>query len=108
MESKAYYTFDEVKDELIGRCGTVERDEYEAEIEAYLIGQHIRDARKLQNLTQKQLGERLGVQTAQISKIENGRNITLTTIIRVLNALGLTADFSIRGLTPVRLGVRAD
>lgn len=108
MERKEYYTFDEVKDELIGKRGTAGRDEYEAEIEAYLIGQHIREARKSQHLTQKQLGERLGVQTAQISKIENGRNITITTIIRVLNALGLSADFSIQGLAPVRLGLGAE
>ncbi len=104
MIDKKFYTFEEVKDELIGKCGTVSRDEYEAEIEAHLIGQHIREARKSQNLTQKELGERLGVQTAQISKIENGRNITITTIVRVLNALGLSADFSIQGLRPVRLG----
>ena len=104
MEQKEYYSFDEVKDELIGLRGTAARDEYEAEIEAHLIGQHIREARKLQNLTQKELGERVGVQTAQISKIEHGRNLTIATIVRVLNALGLSADFSIQGLAPVRLG----
>ena len=107
MGAKEYYTFDEVKDELIGKRGTSERDDYEAEIEAHLIGVHIREARKAQNLTQKQLGERLGVQSAQISKIENGRNVTMTTIIRVLHALGLTADFTIEGLSPVRLGAGA-
>ena len=36
MDSKDYYTFDEDKDELTGRCGAPERDKYEAEIEAYL------------------------------------------------------------------------
>lgn len=106
MKDKEYYSFDEVKDELIGKRGTYERDQYEADIEAHLIGQHIREARKSQNLTQKQLGERLGVQTAQISKIENGRNITISTIIRVLNALGLSANFSIQGLAPIRLGIQ--
>lgn len=104
MVDKEYYTFEEVKDELIGRCGSVPRNEYEAEIEAHLIGQHIREARKSQNLTQKELGERVGVQTAQISKIENGRNLTIATIVRVLNALGLSANFSIQGLQPVKLG----
>lgn len=102
-----YYSFEEVKDELIGKRGTTERDEYEAEIEAHLIGRQIREARKAQNLTQKQLGERLGVQTAQISKIESGRNITIATIVRVLNALGRSADFSIQGLSPIRLGANA-
>lgn len=107
MTDKEFYTFEEVKDELIGKRGTASRDEYEAGIEAHLIGQHIREARKSQKLTQKELGERLGVQTAQISKIENGRNITITTIVRVLNALGLSADFSIKGLKPIRLGAES-
>ncbi len=104
MEQKEYFSFEEVKDDLIGKRGTIERDEYEAEVEAHLIGQHIREARKLQNLTQKELGEKVGVQTAQISKIEHGQNLTIATIVRVLNALGLSADFSIQGLAPIRLG----
>lgn len=107
MEREQYFTLEEVKDQLIGKRGTVERDEYEADIEAHLIGRHIREARKSRHLTQKQLGERIGVQTAQISKIENGRNITISTIVRVLRALGLTADFSIQGLAPVKLGANS-
>lgn len=108
MENKEYYSLNEVKNEIIGKPGTAARDEYEAEIEAHLIGLHIKEARKAQKLTQKELGERLGVQTAQISKIESGRNITISTIVRVLNALGLTADFSIQGLNPIRLGAFAN
>jgi len=104
MTNKDYYTLDEVKDELIGISGSPERDNYEAEIEAHLIGLHIKEARKANNLTQKELGERMGVKTAMISKIENGRNITITTIIRVLRALGTSADFSIKGFSPVTLG----
>lgn len=99
-----FYTLEEMTDKHIGKRGTPERESFEAEVEAALIGVSIKEARKSMNLTQKELGERVGVQPAQISKIENGRNLTIATIVRVLNALGLSADFSIQGLRPVKLG----
>ena len=99
-----FYTLEEMTDKHIGKIGTPTRDAFEAEVEAALIGSKIKEARKLQNITQRELGERVGVQTAQISKIENGRNITISTIVKVLKALGLTASFSIGGLAPVTLG----
>lgn len=102
-----FYTLEEMTDKHIGKRGTPERENFEAEVEAALIGASIKEARKSMNLTQKELGERVGVQTAQISKIENGRNLTIATIVRVLNALGLSADFSIQGLRPVKLGARS-
>lgn len=103
-----FYTLEEMTDKHIGKRGTPARESFEAEVEAALIGASIKEARKSLNLTQKELGERVGVQTAQISKIESGRNLTIATIVKVLNALGLTADFSIKGLKPIRLGVGTD
>ena len=101
-----FYSLEEITDKHIGKIGTPERDAFDAEVEAALIGASIKEARKSLNLTQQQLGERVGVQPAQISKIESGRNLTIATIVRVLNALGLTADFSIQGLAPITLGNR--
>ena len=102
-----FYTLEEMTDKHIGKRGTPERESFEAEVEAALIGASIKEARKSMNLTQKELGERVGVQSAQISKIESGRNLTIATIVKILKALGLTADFSIEGLNTVRLGIRA-
>ncbi len=99
-----FYTLDEITDKHIGERGTPQREAFEAEVEAALIGASIKEARKSQNLTQRELGEKIGVQTAQISKIESGRNLTISTIVRVLNALGLTADFTISGLHPITIG----
>lgn len=101
-----FYTHDEMLDKHIGRKGTAARDNFDAEVEAALIGASIREARKANNLTQSQLGERVGVQAAQISKIESGRNLTISTIVRVLKALGLTAEFTVSGigLAPITLG----
>ena len=82
-------------DETWGPIGTPERDAMEAQLEAdvnaYFVGEAIRKARQAQNLTQEQLGERIGVQKAQISKLEKGKSvITLPTISRVFRALGVT------------------
>jgi DNA-binding XRE family transcriptional regulator len=92
MEELKLYTFEEVQDELIGPIGTPKRDAFEsklaAELEAYKIGEALKRARKEQNLTQKKLGEMVGVKEAQISKIENGKSVAFTTIIRLFKALG--------------------
>ena len=87
-----YTTLDQMIEKDLGLIGTTERDQFEAEvkerIEAWRLGEKVRETRKAQNLTQKELGERIGVGEAQISKIESGRAATFTTISRVLKALG--------------------
>lgn len=87
------YTFDEVQDNLIGPKGTPERDEYERELQeelnAYRLGEAIKKARLSQNMTQEQLGEKIGVQRAQISRLEKGRSISLSSLSRVFKALGI-------------------
>ena len=87
------HAFDDYKDELFGKVGTPERDEMEAklkeEVDAYFVGEAIRKARLAQHLTQEQLGEKIGVQRAQISKLEKGESITLASMRRVFKALGV-------------------
>lgn len=88
------YSLDEVKDELIGKVGTPERDEHERKVSeamhAYRIGATIREARIEQNLTQEELGKRVGVKKAQISRIERGYSITIPTMSRIFKALGIS------------------
>lgn len=84
----------ELVDEVWGEIGIPERDEMEVrlkeELNAYFVGEAIKKARQAQNLTQEELGRRIGVQRAQISKLENGKSvITLPTMSRVFRALGI-------------------
>ncbi len=63
-----------------------------------VLGEMIKKARKEKHLTQEQLGELVGVQKAQISKIENNtKDVRLSTIMKVFNALKakvkMTIDF---------------
>ena len=98
MGNVKFYTFDEVKDKHIGKAGTPQREKYEAELQSFLVVEAIRKARKAQNMTQRELAEKIGVQRAQVSKIESGRNLTLSTIARCFKAMGLEASLSVSGL----------
>ena len=53
------------------------------------IGPMIRNERLRKGLTQEELGERVGVGKAQISKIESGKGLTIKTVTRVLDAVVL-------------------
>ena len=98
------YSVEEVTDELIGQKGTPERDDFDCKVEealhAYRIGEAIKNARLKQNLTQAELGERIGVQKAQISRMERGYSISIPTMSRVFKALGIataTLDLGVGG-----------
>lgn len=97
-----YTTLEELEDKYIGKVGTTHRDEYEEslqnEIHAYHIGEAIKQARLKQDLSQEELGARMGVQRAQVSKIESGRNLTLGTIARAFKALGIPAELTAGGI----------
>lgn len=103
MEKKDFYSEDEARSLLFGEIGTLERDQYEAELKSFLIGEAIKKARESQHLTQTQLGDMLGVQRAQISKIESGKNLTLATIARVFKAMGINAKLDMGALGRVAL-----
>lgn len=93
MTKMKFTPADDLVDEVWGKVGTPERDAMEARIKeeatAYYVGEAIKAARQKQELTQEQLGKRIGVNKSQISKIESGRCIiTLPTMSRVFKALG--------------------
>lgn len=56
-------THEEMLDKLIGEKGTPRRYKYDKELEDFLIGEAIKKTRLQQNLTQKQLGELVGVKS---------------------------------------------
>lgn len=87
MENMKFYTEKEALDKVIGKKGTPERDSFDDEIELFRVGEAIRQARQSKNLTQEQLGSMIGVKKAQISRIENGNNLTLNTISRIFRAM---------------------
>ena len=90
------YTLDQVQDKLIGERGTPERDIFEYELQLEFIGKAIKQTRQKRNLTQEELGKLIGVQKAQISRLENNvSNVTMDTLLRVFAALKANVKFQI-------------
>lgn len=91
------YSLTEMKDKYIGKVGTADRDEYEYELRMDVLGKMIKTARLERNLTQEELGRLVGVQKAQISKLESSANsATIDTIIRVFKALKADINFNVK------------
>ncbi len=89
-------SIDAIIDKHIGEIGTERREAFENELRIDLLGQAIKQARQERNLTQEQLGELVGVQKAQISKIENSvKNARFETILKVFEALGAKVNFNV-------------
>ena len=89
-------SLEDVKDKFIGKKGTPKRDKYEMELNLDVIGEMIKLARKERNLTQEELGKLIGVQRAQISKLESGSvNVTISTILKVFEALKAKINFNV-------------
>ena len=66
------------------------RKEYEAIQPEMDVIRALVDARNSQNLTQKELAERTGINQADISKIENGtRNPSLNLLKRLADGMGM-------------------
>lgn len=90
------FSFDQIKDEFIGEIGTERRIQYEQELQIEMMGEMIRKVRTERNLTQEQLGKLIGVQRAQISKLENNTtNVTIETILKVFGALKAKVNFNV-------------
>lgn len=90
------YTLELVQDEIIGKKGTLNREIFELELQMDLIGIAIKQSRKERKMTQSELGNLIGVQKSQISRIENNpKNVTLETLVRVFTALQATIKLHI-------------
>lgn len=69
------------------------------------IGTLFLQRRKELGLTQEQLGEKVGVTKSEISKIENGRAITFSTINKLSEALGVSAQVELKPKSSVSYDV---
>lgn len=81
-----------------GRKGSKKRIEFEVKAKAFLIGELIKEERKLAKITQEQLADRVGAKKSFISRIENGKtDIQLSTLYRLIElGLGREVHLSVR------------
>lgn len=87
--------FEKVLDDFYGKVGTPKRDEHDRKVDeavyAARIGEAIKEARLRQDITQDELGRRVGVKKSQISRLEHGYSISIPTMSRVFRALGINS-----------------
>ena len=68
-----------------------------------MFGANVKEKRIEANLTQEQLGERIGVQKAQISRLERGKSISLSSITRLFKAMGIPLNLEIGHIGKIAL-----
>jgi HTH-type transcriptional regulator / antitoxin HipB len=91
-------TFEEHLEREYGKQGTLRREKYEQEYEAFKLGVMFQELRKQKHLTQEQLAEKCGTTKNYISRIENdASDIRLSTLMRIISEgfggnLKLTVD----------------
>ena len=86
------YTHDEMLDLVIGEKGTAERTDYDSQVQLLLVGEAIKHSRIEKNMTQDDLGQLLGIKKSQVSRMEHGTNMSLSTVANVFAALGVRAE----------------
>ena len=75
--------------EDFGAIGTPERDQFEMECDAFIIGEQLKNDRIRAGLTQEQLANRIGTKKSFISRVERGRaDIQLSTLVKLFRGLG--------------------
>ncbi len=62
-------------------------------MELYKLGEKIRTTRLSCGLTQEKLAEMVDISTNFMSLIENGRNMSVETLVKIADALGVSVDY---------------
>lgn len=89
-------SLEDAKDRVLGKRGSPRREVYEMELKVEMLGAAIRNIRKEQNLSQSELGEKLGVSKYQISRIEKDTTtVNVQTLLKVFGALGRDISINI-------------
>lgn len=75
--------------EDFGAIGTCERELFEMECDAFIIGEQLKGERLRAGLTQEQLAEKVGTKKSFISRVERGHaDIQISTLVKLFRGLG--------------------
>ena len=90
-------SFSDHLDRQYGTPGSLGRERYEQEFEAFKLGVMLQELRKEKGLTQEQLAEKCGTTKNYISRIENNASdIRLSTLMRIIqDGLGGFLNFKV-------------
>lgn len=95
MKAKKIKSVSAELDELYGKEGTPEREDFRKEAYAYYTGQIIEQARKEAKMTQEELAKKIGTDKSYISRVETGKTEPkVSTFYRIAAALGLNVELT--------------
>ena len=81
--------FEQLLDVEYGQRGTSQREMFEADAEAFCIGEFLKEQRLQAGLTQKELAAQVGTRPNTISRIERGySNVSLASIFQIFAGMG--------------------
>jgi ribosome-binding protein aMBF1 (putative translation factor) len=85
-------------DERYGKIGTERRNAFERKSRAFIVGEMLREARRMAKMTQDELARKSKTKKSYISRLENGKiDVQISTLFRILEeGLGRTVDLTIR------------
>ena len=87
------HSFDKILDSKYGKPGSKQRSKAEEAAFSYYSGLLLKQARIKMKITQKQLAEKLGTDSAYISRIENDQiTPSAGAFFRIANALGYIVE----------------
>lgn len=76
-------------DEDFGKHGTPNRDKFEMNCDAFILGEQLKAERQKAGVTQQQLADRIGTKKSYISRVENGHtDIQLSTLYKLFQGVG--------------------
>jgi ribosome-binding protein aMBF1 (putative translation factor) len=82
--------------EDFGAEGTPTRMEFEADADAFILGERLKEERQKAGLTQKQLADKIGTKKSYISRVENGHtDIQVSTLLKIFQGLGRSVSLTI-------------
>ena len=80
---------EDIISEDFGEVGTPERDEFDLECDAFIIGEQLKEKRIKAGLTQEQLADKVGTKKSFVSRVERGHSdIQLSTLVKLFQGLG--------------------
>ena len=93
MSTKKITSISKELEKEFGEKGTPERIKFDEDAFGFYTAQILRDARKKAKLTQGELAEKIGTDTAYISRIEKGIiSPSVATFYRIINVLGFDVE----------------
>ena len=90
--------YEQLLEREYGKKGSTSRIAFETQARAFMIGELIKEQRRIAKMTQEQLADKIGAKKSFISRIENGKvDIQLSTLYRLLeNGLGRSLIMKIK------------